>query len=126
MRQHGKAKRRRAGHTSTTLLAAVAVVVVTGCRSTIPIGHLLDDPYHFNDRNVRVEGEVVRSASALGYGTYQLDDGTGSLVVVSDEHGAPRQGAWVRVNGRFQALLTVARTSVAGLVEKRRKPLRRH
>ncbi|MFQ5679202.1 MAG: hypothetical protein ACE5HP_07055 [Gemmatimonadota bacterium] len=117
---------RRRGHRGAALIAAAAALALTGCRSTLPIGRLLDDPYHFDGRAVRVEGEVVGSVGALGYGTYKVDDGTGSLVVVSEGRGAPREGAWVRVDGRFEALLTIGRTSVAGLVEKRRRPRDRH
>lgn len=113
--------RRGAGGLATVLLlAAVALTAVAGCRSTMPIGRLLDDPQRFDGRAVRVEGEVVRAAGALGYGAYQVDDGTGTLVVVSEGGGVPREGARVRVDGRFQALLTVGRTSVAGLLERRR------
>lgn len=114
-------RRRGAGGLATVLLlAAVALTAVAGCRSTMPIGRLLDDPHRFDGRDVRVEGEVVRAAGALGYGVYQVDDGTGTLVVVSEGGGVPREGARVRVDGRFQALLTVGRTSVAGLLERRR------
>lgn len=96
------------------------VILLAGCASSRPIGRLLDDPYRFDGEVVRVEGEVVNAAGALGYGAYQVDDGTGTLLIVSDGHGVPREGARVRVAGRFQALLTVGRTSVAGMVEKNR------
>lgn len=102
------------------LLATAAIVLVSGCATTKPIGRLLDDPYRFDGRVVRVEGEVVRSAGALGYGAYQVDDGTGTLYVLADGRGVPREGARVKVAGRFQALLTLGRMSVAGMVEEKR------
>lgn len=106
---------------TTRLLAGAGIaILLAGCAGTRPIGHLLDDPHRFDGEVVRVEGEVVNAAGALGYGAYRLNDGTGTLYVVSDGGGVPRQGARVRVAGRFQALLTVGRTSVAGIVEKDR------
>lgn len=97
---------------------------LAGCAGTRPIGHLLDDPYRFDGKVVRVEGRVSQAAGALGYGAYRIDDGTGALYVVSDGRGVPREGARVRVKGRFESVLTVGRTSVAGLLEKRRRPAR--
>ncbi|MFQ5691219.1 MAG: hypothetical protein ACE5HQ_13220 [Gemmatimonadota bacterium] len=100
---------------------AVMALLASGCRGTLPIGQLLDDPYRYDGRDVRVAGEVVRSVGAVGYGVYQVDDGTGALTIVSRERGAPREGARVRVDGRFKALLTVGRRSVAGLLERKRR-----
>lgn len=111
---------RRARWARGALLTATAAIGLSGCASSKPIGRLLDDPYRFDGRVVRVEGRVVRAAGALGYGAYQVDDGTGTLTVVADGRGVPREGARVRVAGRFQALLTLGRTAVAGMVEKNR------
>lgn len=108
----------------TRLLAlgtiCVALAALTACASVRPIGRLLDDPYRFDGKVVRIEGEVVDAAGALGYGAYRVDDGTGTLVIVSDGGGVPRKGARVRVAGRFQPLLTVGPTSVAGMLERNR------
>lgn len=119
-RTGGRRTRGRRGGRRAPLLIAAILFLASACAGTRPIGHLLDDPYRFDGRVVRVEGEVVRAAGALGYGAYEVDDGTGSLVVVADGRGVPREGARVRVAGRFQALLTLGRNSVAGMVEKKR------
>lgn len=99
------------------LLVVAGVLLLAGCRSTQPIGRLLDDPFRYDGRTVAVEGEVVRSAGVLGYGAYEIRGGTGTLVVVSEDGGAPRQGARVKVRGRFQALLTYGPRSFAALLE---------
>jgi hypothetical protein len=64
---------------------------------------------------------VKEAAGALGYGAYKVDDGTGSITVVSPGGGAPRVGAKVGVEGTFRAAFTLGTTSVAVILEKQRR-----
>lgn len=100
---------------------AVACLLTAGCASTTDIGELLDDPYRFDGREVTVEGEVRESIALLGPGVYRLRDATGIVPVVSQEGGAPRSGARVRVTGTFRAAFTVGSRTAAVLVEDRRE-----
>jgi len=95
-------------------------LVAFGCRGTVPIGDLLDDPARYDGRSVRVEGRVTGSIGAFGRGAYRLDDGTGTLSVVSEAGGAPREGAEVGVEGTFRSVFTVGDRSEAVLVEEGR------
>jgi len=97
----------------------VAVAALAGCRSTTRIGDLLADPGRYDGRKVRVEGKVAASAGLLGRGAYRIDDGTGSLPVVSKEYGVPAQGARVTVEGIFPALFTLGSKSLAVLEQTR-------
>ena len=102
-----------------TLILALAGLA--GCKSSAtPIKTLLDDPSRFDKQTVRVAGEVTGSIGALGYGAYSLDDGTGSLAVVSQGGGVPRQGARVGVEGTFRSAYTLGTETAAVLLEKRR------
>ena len=85
-----------------------------------PIKTLLDDPARFDGQFVRIAGTVGLSAGALGYGVYQVDDGTGRLSVVTQGGGAPREGAEVGVEGTFKAVFTLGPQSVAVLMETQR------
>jgi hypothetical protein len=60
------------------------------------------------------------SVGALGVGTYELNDGTGSLRVVSKSGGAPRAGAHVGVEGTFRSAFTLGVESLAVILEKSR------
>lgn len=100
-------------------LLLVAVAALAGCRSITQIGDLLSDPGRYDGRKVRVEGEVGPSAGLLGRGAYRIDDGTGSLPVVSKEYGVPPQKAHVTVEGIFHALFTLGSKSVAVLEQTR-------
>ena len=76
-------------------------LALAGCASSRTINGIMAEPSRYNNRDVTVSGTVVKSASLLGHGTYQIDDGTGTLWVVSKK-GVPRKGARVRVTGKIR------------------------
>lgn len=102
--------------------SVVALFAVAGCKGggTTDIKTLLDDPSRFDKTTVRVAGEVTRSLGILGYGAYELDDGTGKIPVVTNEGGAPRTGARVGVEGEFRSAYTLGSMSGAAIIEKKR------
>jgi hypothetical protein len=105
------------------VLVAFGALTLTSCKheiATTPIKTLLDDPGRFDGQVVRIAGDVSEAMSVLGYGTYQLSDGTGKLRVVTKEGGAPRDGARVGVEGTFRAAFTLGTQSAAVLKETRR------
>jgi hypothetical protein len=75
----------------------MAVLFLPGCEQQT-IKHILVDPHLFANQEVGVVGKVVSSYSVLGHGAYEVDDGTGTLWVVSN-NGVPREGARVGVKG---------------------------
>ncbi len=81
------------------LLSAIVLALVTlsGCATT-NINHILADPHHYRNREVRVEGTVTNVVGALNTGLYQIDDGTGKIYVLSGR-GIPAKGARVKVSG---------------------------
>jgi hypothetical protein len=111
---------RRARISSPAIAVVVSALALAGCRATVPIGHLLDDPYQYEGNTVKIVGEVTGSVGALGHGAYALDDGTGTLIILSDERGVPRQGARVEVTGWFRSLFTVGSISAAMMLERHR------
>ena len=103
-------------------VVALALIGLIGCRGgTTPIGKLLDDPTHYDHQIVRVRGTVGHSVGVLGYGAYQIDDGTGTLTIVTQSGGAPREGADVGVEGEFRSAFTLGTQSVAVVIEKQRR-----
>ena len=83
-------------------VAAVTLGALTGiaCRE-ITINRLLAEPGRYADEEIGLKGEVVDSVSVLGRGAYKLDDGTGTIWIVSDK-GVPRRGARVGVRGKIK------------------------
>ena len=108
-------------------VAALAVLLFLSCKAntiapvpTTPIKTLLDDPSRFDGKIVRVAGEVQSPVALLGYGTYKVNDGTGTLSIVTEGGGAPREGAKVGVEGKFRSAYNIGTQSVAVLVEQKR------
>jgi hypothetical protein len=100
--------------------ATLAALAVISCKGTTPIKTLLDDPGRFNGKTVRIMGTVELAAGALGVGAYQVNDGSGTLTVVSSAGGAPREGASVGVEGTLRSAFTIGNQSATVLVEDRR------
>ena len=102
-------------------LVTAGLVLLLGCPGTKPIRDLLNDPARYDGQTVRIAGEVKEAAGVLGYGAYQVDDGTGTLTVVTQGGGTPRVGARIGAEGTFRAAFTLGTRSVAVLMETRRK-----
>ena len=104
-------------------LAALTVLLVAlaGCKGATPIKEVLDDPSKFGTKPVRVAGTVVKAASVMGVGAYQVKDDTGTITVVSKTTGVPREGAKVGVEGTVQSGYTIGTQSLTVLVESKRQ-----
>jgi hypothetical protein len=102
-------------------LVAFALIAFAGCKGdTVPISKLLDNPSQYDHKTVRVHGTVGQSIGVLGYGGYELSDGTGKITVVTEGGGAPREGATVGVEGEFRSGFTLGTQSLAVIIEKQR------
>lgn len=115
-------RRPRWGSLALVVLAA-GLAFGGSCRqnpSIVPIKTLLDDPARYDRQIVRVTGTVSGGAGVLGYGTFTLDDGTGSIRVVTREGGAPRDGARVGVEGEFRSVYTFGTSTGSVIIERSR------
>ncbi len=105
---------------ATLATLALGLLAVAGCSSTTPIKTVLDDPGRFDGKTVRIAGDVTGAVGVLGYGAYRLNDGTGSILVVTKGGGAPREGAKVGVEGVFRAGFTLGSETAAVIQEDKR------
>ena len=85
-------------------------LLITACERQ-KIGDITADPGRFSGKDVTVAGRVTRlsvglSVGSKGAGLYQIDDGTGKLLVLSETRGAPAEGAQVGVKGRLVPTVT--------------------
>ena len=106
---------------ATQTVCLLVAVLFAGCQPRTPIKKLLDDPGQYEGKTVWVAGITKDGVGVLNYGTFVLSDGSGSLIVVSETHGAPRDGAEVAVEGVFHSAFTLASQTAAVIVEKQRK-----
>ena len=86
-------------------IAGASSILLSGCATT-NVARLLAEPQRFANHDVGLRGDVVESVSLLGNGAYKLDDGTGTIWVVS-RHGVPRRGARVKVKGRVRDVVDI-------------------
>jgi hypothetical protein len=88
---------------STRFIAAALFAIVTvACASGASVGQLKTNPGRYVDKNVTVSGTVTSSwgIPLVPFKMYQVDDGTGEILVVSDDERVPSRGARVKVTGR--------------------------
>lgn len=81
------------------------------------IREVLDNAAGNDGKSVQVAGKVVNSAGALGYGVYQLNDGTGTITVVTKNRGVPGKDAEIGVEGTFHSAFTIG-TDVVAVIEE--------
>src|SRR5260221_8431300 len=82
-------------HRLLTVVALLGTLALGACKadkSVTTIKTLLDDPTRFDGQVVRVVGDVGKAAGVLAYGAYQINDGTGTLAVITNTGGPPPAG----------------------------------
>ena len=99
------------------LVVGATLLALAGCKGATDIKKLLDDPAAYEGKTVRVAGTVKESAGILNYGVFTVDDGTGTIPVITKVGGAPRDGAKVGVEGTFHSAFTLGDKTVAAIEE---------
>ena len=103
-------------------VAVIAVMLATAaCPSRKSIADINRDPARFGNREVAIAGNVVSSWGALGTGMYQVDDGTGTMWVISNGYGVPAKGTRVGVAGYIQPTFSLGGRSFATVMKESRR-----
>ena len=85
---------------ATGLAVLLAVTFfATACPQRETISKINADPGKYRDKEVAVAGTVRDSYGLLNFGVYEIDDGTGRLMVVT-RSGVPARGSKVGAKGR--------------------------
>lgn len=93
------------GKAVAAALIAVFALSATGCATTT-VAKLMAEPNRYRNNDARLSGDVTESVSLLGHGAYKLDDGTGTIWIVS-RRGVPRKGARVEVKGEVKDVVDI-------------------
>lgn len=104
------------------LIAGIALSVLIGCASRATVANIKEDPGRYQNHIVAVHGNVAQVVGIpfLGKSFFQLDDGTGTIWVMSSKQ-VPAKGQKVWVKGEIRAGLKVGReTYGVVLVEEER------
>jgi hypothetical protein len=100
---------------ASRIVAAVLFAVFTAaCASGASIGQLKTNPGRYVDKNVTVRGTVTSSwgIPLVPLKMYQVDDGTGEILVVSDDNRVPSKGARVKVTGKVSEFAVLGGRSI--------------
>lgn len=93
----------RRGFLAVSVLAIA--LLLTACEEA-KISKIKNDPSHYNNRTVVVDGRVTNSFGAIVAGVYEIEDETGKIFVISNG-GVPSKGARVAVKGKVMNGVTL-------------------
>ncbi|HBR57897.1 MAG TPA: hypothetical protein DEA22_10590 [Blastocatellia bacterium] len=108
-------------------LVALLVVFMAACPKRVSIAEIEANPARYSNKDIAIAG-VVRDSFGVSLpgtpvrgGVYKIDDGTGTMWVLTDE-GVPSKGAEVGVKGRIGSGISWrGRNYGLGMFEKSRK-----
>ena len=88
-------------------VALLGAFLITGCAARgVRVAELKDRPDKYDNKTVSVTGVVTRSFGIplVPFQLYNVDDGTGSITVISRSGRTPTNGARVQVKGKVNEL----------------------
>lgn len=104
------------------VLLGAMVLALAGCPQQTTVAKINGDPGAYFNKEVALVGTVNHSFGLLSEGVYELNDGTGSIWVLSQGYGVPSDGERVGVTGTVIPTLTFAGKSYAtGVRETKRR-----
>jgi hypothetical protein len=85
-------------------VALALAATLAGCATSLHIADLQRHPGRYQDHSVSVSGVVTSSwgLPLVPYRFYKVDDGTGTVTVLSQNYRMPATGEHVRVKGKVQ------------------------
>ena len=95
----------------------VVAIFATACPQRETISKINADPGRYRNKEVAVAGTVTDSYGLLNFGVYEIDDGTGRLMVVS-RSGAPARGSKVGAKGHVYTGVSYGGRSFGTVLEE--------
>jgi hypothetical protein len=96
------------------LLASVAIA----CSGIFPtsISKIIDNPRDYDGKKVTVSGEVTETFSFFVLKYFVVDDGTGTITVVTQK-ALPKKGTKIRVEGVVSEMFSLGDTQALVIIE---------
>ncbi len=103
----------------TALLLFLLASVALACNGilTTPISKITDNPRDYDGKTVTVSGEVTETFSFFVLKYFVVDDGTGTITVVTDK-ALPKKGSKIRVKGKVSEMFSLGDTATLVIVEE--------
>lgn len=99
------------------IVLLVLAFFVTACPKRETISKINADPARYSGKEVSVAGRVTDSYGLLNMGVYEIDDGTGKLLVVT-RSGAPSRGSHVGARGRINTAAVFGGRNLGTVLEE--------
>ncbi len=99
-------------------LFATALLLFSLTANAALIRDIIDNPRWYVDRTVVVDGEVVRVFSLVLVKYFVVNDGSGSIRVVTTQP-LPRKGERIRVMGKVHELISFGSETLLVMVEEK-------
>ncbi|MEJ5210697.1 MAG: OB-fold nucleic acid binding domain-containing protein [Burkholderiales bacterium] len=103
------------------LISALAAVALAACTAVTPIGEILAHPRDYAEKTVRVRGEVKSVFSLIFVKYFTLDDGTGTITVVT-ERPLPNRGERLEVTGTVKEAFSLGDQTLTLIIENAPAP----
>jgi hypothetical protein len=115
--------------TVSHLLAAVILLatVAAGCAARgARISELKGQPDRYEDKTVSITGTVTNSVGIpfVPFQVYNVDDGTGEIMVISRSGRAPSKGARVQVKGKLNEVAVFGGRSIGLHIDESDRKIR--
>ena len=101
--------------TSRLSVLVLSAVLIAGCSARgVRIAELKDQPTKYETKTVKVSGIVTNSwgVPLMPFQLYNIDDGTGSISVLSRSGRTPAKGTRVEVKGKVNEFAVFGGRSV--------------
>ena len=98
-------------------VAVAAALLLTACAMPVPIKDVRDHPRKYADKTVTVEGKVSGAFSLFVVKYFTLDDGTGTIGVIT-ERALPGKGETIKVTGTVKEAFSLGDQTLTVLVEQ--------
>ncbi len=103
-------------------LLTAALLLLAGCPTGTSIANLQRNPGRYQNKEVAVHGTVTQSFGLLGMGAYEINDGTGTIWVLSNNLGMANKGAKVTAIGNFVSGVSLGTRSFALAIRQTHRP----
>jgi aspartyl/asparaginyl-tRNA synthetase len=105
-------------HTIVTwLIACSTALLFAACTPRPSIKDIIDHPRDYAGKQVQVQGEVKNVFSLIVVKYFTLDDGTGSITVVT-EKPLPTKGEQLTVKGKVEEAFSLGDQTMTLIVEQ--------
>lgn len=98
-------------------LFLVGTIFLTACPNRESISKINADPGRYQNKEVGIAGTVTDSYGLLGTGAYELDDGSGTMWVIT-KRGVPSRGSKVGAKGRVRTGFSFSGRSFGTILEE--------